>query len=258
MRLLGVFFKISFQDDAAYRGEFWMRLAATLYSLAGAFVGIWIFFSHTDRIAGWTVDEVVILLGAFHIVAGVIRTVLGPSFERIVEEVREGTLDFVLTKPASSQFLVSFRRIVSAAAMECLMGAGLVGYGISRLSQQTGLYTAFAFAFALACGLAVLYSFWLFLNTLVFWFVRIDNVTQIFWALFEAGRYPLDIYPGWLRVLVTYIVPVGVVTTFPAQGIAGRLAPASLLWYAAAAALSLYISSRFWRFGVAHYTSASS
>lgn len=258
LRLFAVFLRISFQDDAAYRSDFWMRLLGTLYSLAAAAAGLWILFSNTDEIGGWNVHEVLILIGTFHIVAGVIRTAFSPNFERITEEVREGTLDFVLTKPANSQFLISFRRLLVVASMESLMGLAVVGYGISRLESMAGAYTAFAYAFALACGLAVLYSFWLVLITLIFWFVRINNVTQIFWALFDAGRYPLDIYPGWLRVLVTFVVPVAAITTFPAQGIAGRLSPAALLVYAVAAAGSMYVSSRFWRYGVSHYTSASS
>lgn len=258
LRILGVLLKLSLQDDAAYRGEFWMRLASTFYSLVTIAVGLWIFFSNTDQIAGWSLDEVIVLIGTYHAVAGVIRTLFAPNFQRIVEEVREGTLDFLLTKPASSQFLASFRRIYLAASLESLMGLAVVAFGISRLQGISGVYAAFAFPFALACGLVILYSFWLFLITFVFWFVRIENVTQIFWALFEAGRYPLDIYPGWLRLILTYLVPVAVITTFPAEGIAGRLTPTTLLLFALMAGVALFAASRFWRFGVRHYTSASS
>ena len=258
LRLLGVLFKISFQDDAAYRGEFWLRLVSTLYSLGTVAVGLWILFSNTDQIAGWSLDEVIVLIGAFHTVAGVIRTVFSPSFQRIVQEVREGTLDFVLTKPANSQFLASFRQIYVAASLESVMGLAVTAFGVARLQGSVGLYAAFAFPFALACGLVVVYSFWLVLITFVFWFIRIDNLTQIFWALFDAGRFPLDIYPSWLRHVLTYLVPVAVVTTFPAQGIAGRLAPGSLALFALMAAVALFLASRFWRFGVRHYTSASS
>src|SRR5690606_30980780 len=52
LRLLGVLFKISFQDDAAYRGEFWIRLLSMFYSLGTVAVGLWILFSNTERIAG--------------------------------------------------------------------------------------------------------------------------------------------------------------------------------------------------------------
>lgn len=258
LRLLWVLIKLSFQDDAAYRGEFWIRLFSMFYSLGTVVLGLWILFSNTERIAGWSIDEVIVLFGIYHTVAGVTRMVFAPSFQRIVEEVREGTLDFVLTKPANSQFLASFRRIYVVAGLECLLGLAVVAYGISRLQGTLGAYAALAFPVALACGLVILYSFWLVLVTFVFWFVRIENVTQIFWALFDAGRFPLEIYPSWLRLLVTYLVPVAVITTVPAEGIAGRLAPASLLLFALMAAVALYLASRFWRFGVRHYTSASS
>lgn len=258
LRLLGVLIKLSFQDDAAYRGEFWMRLFSMFYSLGAIAVGLWILFSNTDQVAGWSLDEVIVLFGIYHTVAGVTRTLFAPNFQRIVEEVREGTLDFVLTKPASSQFLASFRRIYAVAGLEFLLGLSVVAFGVSRLQGVLGAYTAFAFPVALACGLVILYSFWLFLVTFVFWFVRIENVTQIFWALFDAGRFPLDIYPGWLRVVLTYLVPVAVITTIPAQGIAGRLAPLPLAIFALMAAAALFLASRFWRFGLRHYTSASS
>src|SRR5690606_18529418 len=112
--------------------------------------------------------------------------------------------------------------------------------------------------FALGCGLVILYSIWLAMITLVFWFVRIENITQIFWSLFEAGRYPLDIYPGWLRALVSYIIPVAVITTIPAQGFVTGHSVTSLAAFALGAVLALLGASLFWRYGVASYTSASS
>lgn len=258
LRLFGVFVRVSFQDDAAYRSEFWVRIVATMYSLATVAAGLWVFFSNTDTIAGWSLFEIIVLIGVFHTAGGVVRAVFAPNFQRVIEDVRQGTLDFLITKPGSSQFIASFRTFSLPALAESFMGLLVVVFGISQLAEVRGLYTAVAFPFALCCGLVILYSFWLFICTFVFWFVRIENVTQIFWSLFEAGRYPMDIYPGWLRVMVSYIVPVAVITSVPAQGVAGRLSLPSLAIYALAAAASLFLASRFWRFGIRHYTSASS
>ena len=77
---------------------------------------------------------------------------------------------------------------------------------------------------ALVTGLIVVYSFWLCLVTLTFWFVKIENIEQIVWQAFEAGRYPVEIYPVWLRGALTYVVPVAFIITVPAQALAGRLA----------------------------------
>lgn len=258
IKLFIVFLKVSLQDDAAYRSEFWMRILSTLYSLAIAAVALWIIFSNTNQVAGWSLEQVIVLIGTYHTVAGVVRAVFAPNFQRLVEHVREGTLDFLLTKPGNSQFLASFRRIAIFAGAESILGLIVVGIGVSRLSGAEGVHAAIAFPFALASGLVLLYSFWLFIVTFVFWFVRLDNLPQIFWSLFEAARYPLEIYPGWLRGVVTYLVPVGVVVTVPARGITGYLQLTSLAAFAAFAAVALWAASRFWRFGIGKYTSASS
>ena len=47
--------------------------------------------------------------------------------------------------------------------------------------------------------------------------------TWLFDGIFQMARYPLGMYPGWLRLVLTWIVPVGVITTIPAQAITGTL-----------------------------------
>ena len=61
------------------------------------------------------------------------------------------------------------------------------------------------FGAMLLSGGAIVYSFWLSLATLVFWFVKITNILVIFESTYEAGRWPLVIYPGWLRASLTFI-----------------------------------------------------
>ncbi len=258
LRLVWLFLTLSLQDDAAYRAEFWSRLLMTVYSLASVAAGLWIIFSNTDSISGWSLDQVIVLIGTFHIVGGVVRAVFAPNFQRFVEEVQSGTLDFLLTKPANGQFLASFRRIAVPHLAESALGAVVATVGVVRASSEFGLGQVLVYGFSLACGLTILYAFWLVMITFVFWFVRIENVTQIFWSLFEAGRYPMEIYPGWLRALIGYLIPVAIITTFPAKGFVTGQSWVALVGFALAAALALYGASRLWRYGVASYTSASS
>jgi ABC-2 type transport system permease protein len=79
----------------------------------------------------------------------------------------------------------------------------------------------------------------------------------IFESTYEAGRWPLVIYPGWLRVSLTFIVPVAVAVTIPAEALVGRLEVTTLLIVLAAAAASLVLSRLFWTLGVRHYSGAS-
>ena len=63
------------------------------------------------------------------------------------------------------------------------------------------------FAVALFCGLVLVYVLLLSLSTLAFWFVRVENLLAVYEAFLDAGRFPVDIYPGWLRLTMSTVIP---------------------------------------------------
>src|SRR5260370_2527091 len=81
----------------------------------------------------------------------------------------------------------------------------------------------------LACGAVIVYSFWLILATTSFWFIRIDNIEMIFWNLFEAGRYSIDVYPLYIRRFLTFGVPLAFITTIPARALSGALQTSTVI-----------------------------
>jgi len=109
----------------------------------------------------------------------------------------------------------------------------------------------------LLAGAIIIYSFFLILATLSFWFVRVENILVIFQSMYEAGRWPVSLYPGWLRYGLTFVIPVAFATTVPAEALTGRLGWETML-IAVALALVLFIASRaFWRIGLRHYSGTS-
>ena len=110
----------------------------------------------------------------------------------------------------------------------------------------------------LAAAIGTLYAVWFALTTTAFWFVKVDNVSELFTAFFAAGRFPVSAYPGWVRALLTFVVPVAFLTTVPAEAAAGRLTWAWGLGAVGVAALLLALSQALWRYALANYTSASS
>lgn len=258
LRLLGVFFKTSIQTDMEYRADFFTRIIASLLGLLATLGGLTVVFQYTTNIKGWTLAQVVVLLSVYYLMDGLIEMFIAPNMRQIMEQVRQGTLDFVLLKPISAQFLATFRQVNIWRIVNVLVGLGLSLYTVGRLSLAVGPPQAFAFAVTLAAGAGVVYSFWLFLVTLTFWVVRIDNIEQVVWQAFEAGRYPIDIYPGWLRGGLTYVIPVAFIITVPAQALSGRVSAGQGLLALIVSAAMLLASSLFWRFGLKHYTGASS
>jgi len=257
LRLLYVFFRIGILGELAYRVNFFVQLFQSFLGLGTALAGLAVIFSHTQDLGGWRQDELVALVGVYLLVGGAINLVIQPSMERLIESVREGTLDFTLTKPEDAQLLVSVQAVQIWKLTDVVLGAGVLIVALIRLGAAVGDWQAGAFGVALLAGGAIVYSFWLILATCSFWFVRVENILVIFQSMYEAGRWPVSLYPGWLRFALTFVVPVAFATTVPAQALTGRLTGQTLLGAVALAAVLLVGSRLFWRFGIRYYSGAS-
>ena len=257
LRLLWVFFRVGVMGELAYRVNFVVRLFQSLVELGTALAGLAIVFSYTDNLGGWRPDEIVALVGVYFLVGGVIGLFIQPSMEAFIESIREGTLDFTLTKPEDGQLLISIQDVEIWELIDILLGLGVLTVALVRLGERIGAGQAAAFAVMLLAGGAIVYSFWLILASLSFWFVRVENILVIFQSMYEAGRWPISLYPGWLRFGLTFLVPVAFATTVPAEALTGRLDTPTLFGALALAAALLVASRLFWRIGVRHYSGAS-
>lgn len=103
----------------------------------------------------------------------------------------------------------------------------------------------------------LIYSFWLILTTVAFWVVRVENIRHLFEGFYAAGRWPVGIYPPWLRGLLTFLVLVAFAVTVPAETLVGRLNPLTLTGAAGLAFGFLALARMIWRIGLRNYAGAS-
>lgn len=257
LRLFLVYLRMNVLGEMAYRINFYIQLFQSLVELGTALAGLAVVFSYTGDLHGWTPNEMLALVGVYFMAGGMIGLVIEPSLEQFITAVRDGTLDFTLTKPEDAQFLVSFQAVNIWKLIDIVMGAAVLGTALVRLGEKLGPWQAFSFGLMALSGLVIIYSFWLILATLSFWFVRVENILVIFQSMYEAGRWPISLYPGWLRFALTFIVPVAFATSIPAEALTGRLTPPTLLGALALAAGLAVISRLVWRVGLRHYSGAS-
>jgi ABC-2 type transport system permease protein len=102
----------------------------------------------------------------------------------------------------------------------------------------------------------VVYAIWIALMSMAFWFVSVENLAVLFDAVFEAARYPVSAYPGALRFLFVYLIPIAWTTTIPASALTGRLAPGFALAALAVGGAALALTRLLWRNALRRYTSA--
>lgn len=257
LRLIAIFAGASISVQLEYRMNFVISVLGSILTAGGALFGLLILSSDGQPIGGWSYREATIVVGLFTLVQGFIGTLLYPNLNKIAEAVRLGTMDFNLLKPIDAQFLVSTRNINVFHLIDVLLGLGLIGWAASGVEGVTlaGLLLALVLVGA---ALTIVYAIWFALTTTAFWFVKVENVTELFNGVFRAGQFPVTVFPGWLRLFFTAIVPIAFITTVPAEALIGRTRPTSALT-AVAVALVLLVASRwFWKRAIGSYTSASS
>jgi ABC-2 type transport system permease protein len=266
LRLFWLFARTSIQNDTEYRADFFAQILVTLIGMGTQLAAVWVIFRQTPNLAGWSLPQVLALLGVYNFMYGFIGAIIAPNMRQVLEDVRQGTLDFALLKPIDSQFLVSVRQFVIWRLADIILGLALAIYASFQLASHAApgsassfsLHQALLFPLMLACGAVIVYAFWLILATTSFWFIRIDNIEMIFWNLFEAGRYPIDVYPLYIRRFLTFGVPLAFITTIPARALGGALQTSTVILAVLLAAAMALVSAWFWRVGLRRYGSASS
>jgi ABC-2 type transport system permease protein len=258
VRVLGIFYKAAILTDLEYRANFAMQVVLSVFNVAFGIGGVIVFFLHTDRIGDWSFHEVLIVLGLFQLFIGLIDSLLTPNMQDMIEHIRTGTMDFILIKPINSQFHASLRRLNVWRLTDVLLGIGVIVYAANRLYIVFSLDKLLLFLVLLVCAGLILYSLVMLLVTTAFWLVDLENVMELLFTFYEAGRFPVSIFPAWVRALLTFVVPIAFVTTVPASVLLGRLKADVVLNSIGVAAFLLSLSMLYWRYAVRHYGSASS
>jgi ABC-2 type transport system permease protein len=256
-KIAWIFFRVGAMNELQYRVNFFVQLLQSLIALGTGLVGLWLVFSHTSSLDGWTPSELLALMGVYTLMGGLINTVIQPNMERLMGEVQDGTLDYALTKPEDAQLLVSVREVRIWQAVDVITGLIVTAIALSRLQAHLGIGQALSFLLVLVMGGVMIYCFWLILTSAAFWVVRMDEIVNLFQGVYAAGRYPVGIYPNWLRLGLTFLVPIAFAVTVPAEALTGRLTPQTVLGTAALTILLLLLTRWIWRLGLRRYSGAS-
>ncbi len=258
LHLLRLFFRFSFMSATEYRLNFYLYFFESLLMLGTGISVLWVVFSQTTTIAGWGWHELLVVMGLYFIGYGLVGMTIGPSIKEFMQDVWRGNLDFLLVKPSNHQFLASTRKIVFWNLVSIAIGVAITGVALVRLRAAIGPEQSLMFGLSLGAGAALIYSFWVCLGVASIWTTRMENIMLLYYHLYEAGKWPIAAYPGWLKYTLTFVVPVAFAINVPAEAVIGRLSWSFVALAMTFAVASLLGSRWLFQFGVRRYTSASS
>ena len=258
LRLLSAFFKVNVQMALAYRADTVVNILLNLMWLGWELLSLNIIFNNTETLGGWGIGELIALLGVFRLVNTMMIALIWPNTEKFNASIRDGSMDYTILQPVNSMFLVTFSRITVWRIWDLVLAVVLMVVGINMSGDSITALQILTFILLATTGTLVIYSLWIILIAMTFWFTKFDNNVTILQALLDAGRYPATVYPVWLRVIVTFIIPIAVATTIPLQALRGDLTLANILLFASIGFISFGIASQVWKAGLKRYSGASS
>ena len=257
-RLYLAFARNTVAREMEFRANFYLLAAMNLLGSAMYLVFYSFIFLHTSAIAGWTSDQVVLLLGMYMVAYALISFLFARNMAEMSRLVNRGELDFVLMKPVNPQFFVSTRFIDPTELPRLVAGLAVVVIALRRMGLAPSAGSVLTAIVVVGCGVVMTYSVWFMVVTLVLHVERFGNVHFVFYSVVELARVPVQEFPLAARLVLAYLVPAAFISTFPSQALLSTLEMGNALLGVLAAAGLLWLSSVFWNYSLRRYVSASS
>lgn len=214
-------------------------------------------FRHIKSLAGYSLAETALFFLTFNIV-DITAQILFRGIYGARKAVVEGDFDFYLIQPGSALFRLSMTTVDFLDALTLLPVLVMTGFVCLRLPSPWSAWNFILYIGLTVNAIAIASSFHIFVAGLAVRTQELENTIWIYRDLMSMGRFPMEVYGPVFRIFLTFVIPIAVMTSFPAKALLGTL---SLKWISYAfflAAVLLTGSLWFWRDCVREYTSSSS
>jgi ABC-2 type transport system permease protein len=242
-----------------YRPHFFMMVAGKVIRIALLFFFFQAIFLKIDRIGQWTYDQVLLLFATFHVVDYLMSITFYRNLaSHLPGKIQTGDLDGRMLLPANLLFFISFESLDLADFFSFLPSLAFLGYVLYRLDLSFSWPQFICYVLLVLNALVFLYAMVLIIATVSFWTTQSYGLARIFDNLMKIGRYPLDIFEGFARVIFIYVFPLIFIAQLPSEALLRALSPGFILYAFGFTGLCVAAALAFWRVGLRNYLSASS
>jgi ABC-2 type transport system permease protein len=241
-----------------YRANFLIGSVSTFVVQGASVLGIWVVMRQIPDLNGWSFEEVLLIYGLLTLAKSINHMFADNLWTIGWSYVRSGDFDRFLVRPIDPLFHLLADRFCHDGIGHFIIGSILVVHSFNVLDiPWTPLMLLYLFI-AIISGGVIFIALNLITATSAFWIVESIPVTQIVFNTHEFAKFPLTIYGKGIQVLMTWIIPYGFASYYPASHVLGRESSA-LVWIGPLVALVLlFVATRVWRFGLRHYAGTGS
>ena len=241
-----------------YRVNFLIGASSTVLLQAAGLLTIWVVMEQVPEINGWSFDEILLVYGLLTLAKSINHMFADNLWNLGGRYIRSGAFDRFLVRPVDPLFHLLADRFCHDGIGNFLVGLALVTKAAIGLGIEPGPANLAYLLLAVLSGGAIFIALNLITAVSAFWIIESIPVTRSVFEMHEFAKFPLSIYPRAIGILLTWLVPYGFASFYPASHLMGRDV-GGLAWLGApVAALLLFVAYRFWSFGLRHYASTGS
>ena len=220
------------------------------------FIFLMFLFQGAKSLAGYNRNQIVFFYLSFNLI-----DTFGQLFFREVYRFRQmvvkGTFDFYLLKPMNPlvRILLGGTDLMDLMMLILLIFC-TVGFAIVSNLVVSPIYWGL-YLILIVNGLLIAAAFHIFVLGFGILTTSVDHLIMIYRDFGGMLRIPVDLYIEPIRFLLTFILPLGIMITFPAKALMGILPTHLIIISFTISFVSLFIAIIFWNFSLKRYTSAS-
>ncbi|MEV8373352.1 ABC-2 family transporter protein [Kribbella sp. NPDC056861] len=248
-------FRQAVRRDLQFRSQTIINAVASAAELVLGLIPVLILTGIAQAADGWSGPLTLVIVGLYGACTGLMDCFVTPNLRRIDGYVRRGELDLILIRPVNAQLFATFRWMEPAELGRVLTGLSLAVAGAHAANVQLDPALLAQAALWTATGCIGYSLLWANLVYLAFWLDSTDPVNDVALQLREAGKYPLVYFPKSVQLVLTTIVPAGLIAAVPVDVLTGTATalPAGLLLLAIGFAFTVL----HWHLASRRYSSAS-
>lgn len=244
--------------EMEFRSHFLMDFFVTLIWIASQLLIIEAYFSFTNNIYGWTKGEIFVLVGVFRTAKAVFDFLPRPNLFGLSNAISKGEIDYVLTRPINTLFIMSTRFIHINEILGIAIGVIVLSFGLRVEGIPLSLEVVLVSIIGCIFGAIAYYSLMLAIVTVSFYSTRLNSLPELHDFVSQTIRYPTDIFTKKNFLAELVIFPLAIICTLPAKIILGKL-PSMFLIVEVVLSLGIFLAAKkFWNLSIKKYSSASS
>jgi ABC-2 type transport system permease protein len=250
-------FSMSFRGILAFRANLLFESVASLTGAFASLAALGVVFTQTSELGGWGPAEAIVLLGTYEIVSGVRSTFIEPNVGWFQQQVTDGKLDDILLKPVPSLLLATLGTSSPLGLVQVLSGVVILLIGVGRLESAPTMGSILAWCVLLVASIAVTWVTRVMIASLAFWAPSFQP-DVLYGAAWQLGRYPVSMYRQPIRFALTWVVPMAMIATLPAEALVRGPGYDVMFAGLAVTVAGICVVNWMWNAGLRRYTSATS